>query len=112
MSQFLIVYFSLLSSLAFITHEKLTELNLMTYDFHGTWNEKTGVNAPLYDQTNSSRFWFMVDTFIATCPLLYPMQLNTSNQHLVSAVITKSRLCEQLARRRSTEGKNKHWICK
>lgn len=31
----------------------LTELNLMTYDFHGTWNEHVGVNAPLYDQEGS-----------------------------------------------------------
>ena len=35
---------------------KLTELNLMTYDFHGSWNDKSGVNAPLYDQDDSPDF--------------------------------------------------------
>jgi chitinase len=25
----------------------------MTYDFHGTWNERVGVNAPLFDQKDS-----------------------------------------------------------
>ncbi|KAL7541791.1 hypothetical protein ACHAXR_011209 [Thalassiosira sp. AJA248-18] len=34
----------------------LTELNLMTYDFHGSWNRETGANAPLYDMEGSPEF--------------------------------------------------------
>jgi chitinase len=34
----------------------LTELNLMTYDFHGSFSPKTGVNAPLYDMEGSPDF--------------------------------------------------------
>lgn len=31
----------------------VTEMNLMTYDFHGTWNDQVGVNSPLFDQDPS-----------------------------------------------------------
>lgn len=31
-------------------HEPLDWINLMTYDYHGDWDKKTGANAPLIDQ--------------------------------------------------------------
>jgi hypothetical protein len=34
--------------------EVLTELSLMTFDFHGIWSEVVGVNSPLYDQPADS----------------------------------------------------------
>mmetsp|Transcript_3006 Transcript_3006/g.6969 ORF Transcript_3006/g.6969 Transcript_3006/m.6969 type:complete len:694 (-) Transcript_3006:40-2121(-) len=39
-----------------VVKDIMTEFNLMTYDFHGSWNPTTGVNAPLYDQTGSPDF--------------------------------------------------------
>jgi len=39
-----------------VVNDLLTEFNLMTYDFHGSWNPTTGVNAPLYDQDGSEDF--------------------------------------------------------
>ena len=34
-------------------NDVLTELSLKSFDFHGAWNEKVGVNSPLYDQPPS-----------------------------------------------------------
>jgi chitinase len=31
-------------------HESLNFINVMTYDYHGEWEEKTGANAPLKDE--------------------------------------------------------------
>ena len=30
----------------------LSELNLMTYDLHGSWDVLTGINAPMFDQVS------------------------------------------------------------
>lgn len=39
----------------------LTEFNLMTYDFHGAWDATTGVNSPLYDQSDDPEQGWSVD---------------------------------------------------
>ena len=31
-------------------------LNIMSYDFHGKWESKTGHNAPLYAQSNETEW--------------------------------------------------------
>jgi hypothetical protein len=31
-----------------LTHRILDHIHLMTYDFHGTWDQKLGLNAPVY----------------------------------------------------------------
>lgn len=34
----------------------LTEMNLMTYDFHGTWEDQVGANAPLFDEDTRKEY--------------------------------------------------------
>jgi chitinase len=39
----------------------LSELNLMTYDFHGAWDSFSGVNSPLYDSVHDPEPGWSVD---------------------------------------------------
>ncbi len=43
-------------------------INLMSYDFHGLWDAKTGVNAPLFQDPNSPNAW---DTSVSDAVQLY-----------------------------------------
>lgn len=36
-----------------VVKDVLSEFNLMTYDFHGSWSPETSPNAPLYDYDGS-----------------------------------------------------------
>ncbi|KAL7548690.1 hypothetical protein ACHAWF_011963 [Thalassiosira exigua] len=39
-----------------VVKDIMTEFNLMTYDFHGSWNPTTGSNAPVFDMDGSPEF--------------------------------------------------------
>lgn len=38
---------------------------VMAYDYHGSWNNKTGVLSPLYSQTGDAQLWSMVREYFA-----------------------------------------------
>lgn len=37
----------------------------MAYDYHGSWNNKTGVLSPLYSQAGDAQLWSMVREYFA-----------------------------------------------
>ena len=44
--------------------KSLDELNLMTYDFHGSWDKKTGHNAPMYHCEGDDIDFFNTDSAV------------------------------------------------
>ena len=44
--------------------KSLDELNLMTYDFHGSWDKKTGHNAPMFPCEGDDIDFFNVDSAV------------------------------------------------
>ena len=82
----------------------------MTYDLHGSWNDKSSVsnNAPLYDQVGSPVF--SVHGRYRTFILLYHVVL--SIRFLISVSCFLSQVVRTIGWKEEHQGKNKHWICK
>ena len=58
----------------------LSELNLMTYDYHGAWDALTGINAPMFDQGwgDKTKRWSVhgcVNTYVERGVSLHQMNI-------------------------------------